>query len=181
MAIQQIILLFMVIIGGFAVLGSYVLGVKNYKGRTSLLWGGIPHSIRPAYTVSMLLAASGYFFFVYPILFSVEPAAITVFGSAGFNFFFLILAFILIPSAMWMPLTSVYLRSPGVTLRYLIRAILAMVGLASIAMVFAIFTLEPELEGACYYLALAGSTYFAFHTAVLDGIIWSALLPKQAL
>ena len=62
MNIQQVGLLVLMVIGGIAVLGSYVFGVKNQAGGTSLLWGGIPQAIRPVYTVSMLVAATGYFF-----------------------------------------------------------------------------------------------------------------------
>jgi hypothetical protein len=32
-----------------------------------------------------------------------------------------------------------------------------------------------ERSGAAYWLAVAGGIYFAFHTFVLDAIIWAAL------
>lgn len=177
MNMEQIGLLVFIVIGGTAVLGSYVFGVKNQPGGTSLLWGGIPHRIRPAYTVSMLLAAAGYFFVIYPVLFSMDPSSVKIFGSMSYGLFFIIFALILIPSAMWMPLTSIYVKNPISLLKLVIRIVLALVGIASIAMVWALLTLQPDLEGAVRFLAIAGSMYFSFHTAILDGVFWSALMP----
>ncbi|MDD5604411.1 MAG: hypothetical protein RBR99_05705 [Dehalococcoidales bacterium] len=177
MNIQQVGLLVLMVIGGIAVLGSYVFGVKNQAGGTSLLWGGIPQAIRPVYTVSMLVAATGYFFVIYHVLFNLQPSAVKIFESLDYNVFFVVLALILIPSALWMPLTSVYVKSRSTTLKFSIRIVLAVVGIASIAMAWALITLQPQSEGVFRYLAIYGSIYFAFHTAVLDGVVWSVLMP----
>lgn len=174
---QQIGLLVLIVIGGISVLGSYVFGIRNQAGGTSLLWGGIPRAIRPVYTVSMLVAAAGYFFVIYHVLFNLEPSSVKIFEVLGYNLFFVIFALILVPSALWMPLTSVYVKSNSATLKCSIRIVLAVVGLASIAMVWALATLDPQPEGIFKYLAIYGSAYFAFHTAVLDGVFWSALMP----
>ena len=47
------------VVGGTAVLGSYWLGLAGDPEAGTKLWGGVPESIRPAYTVSMLLAIAG--------------------------------------------------------------------------------------------------------------------------
>jgi hypothetical protein len=49
------------VIGGTAVLASYVVGLGAVPG--DALWGGVPESLRPLYTVNMFLAAAGYFLF----------------------------------------------------------------------------------------------------------------------
>jgi hypothetical protein len=49
------------------------------------------------------------------------------------------------------------------------------VGLASASLVWALLSLQTKTPGIAYWLAVAGSSYFAFHTLVLDAIIWAAL------
>jgi hypothetical protein len=56
-----------------------------------------------------------------------------------------------------------------------VRSVLALVGIGAIALVWALLTLKTKVPGISYWLAVAGSSYFAFHTAVLDAIIWAAL------
>jgi hypothetical protein len=53
--------------------------------------------------------------------------------------------------------------------------VLAIVGLASIALLWALLVLQPKASGVTYWLAVAGSGYFVFHTAVLDAVVWAAL------
>ena len=47
MGTQQIILLIINVIGGAAVIGSYVLGLSGQSGGADVLWGGVPTGIRP--------------------------------------------------------------------------------------------------------------------------------------
>jgi len=175
MEAQQLILLVINIIGGIAVIGSYVFGIRAQSGGANALWGGVPANIRPVYGVSMILSAIGYFAFIYFILFEVVPDEVLIGGQFGFSLFYAIFLVILIPSALWMPLTNVYIGNPSTGIRIGVRTILALVGLASIALVWAILSLETKTPGVPYWLAVAGSGYFAFHTAILDGIIWSVL------
>lgn len=175
MATQHIILLVINIIGGAAVIGSYVLGLNAQGGGANILWGGVPANIRPVYTVSMLLSALGYFAFLYYIFFKINPSEASIAGVFGFGLFYAIFLIILLPSALWMPLTNLYVASPGTGLWVSIRVVLALVGLASIALLWALLSLQTREPGVAYWLAVAGSAYFAFHTAVLDAIIWAAL------
>ena len=63
MVAQQVILLVINVLGGIAVIGSYVLGLNAQSGGANVLWGGVPVGIRPVYTVSMIISAIGYFAF----------------------------------------------------------------------------------------------------------------------
>jgi hypothetical protein len=175
MVTQQIILLVINIIGGAAVVGSYILGLNSSTDGANALWGGVPANIRPVYGFSMILAALGYFAFIYFILFRLVPGEVLIAGRFGFSLFFVIFLLILIPSAFWMPLTNVYLNNPDTGLWIGIRAVLALVGLASISLVWALLSLQSKEPGITYWLAVAGSGYFAFHTAVLDAVVWAAL------
>lgn len=176
MASQQIILLVINIIGGIAVIGSYILGLHNAgPNAANALWGGVPGSMRPVYGASMILAAIGYLAFLYFILARLAPSEVSVAGRFGYGTFYIIFLLILIPSAFWMPLTNLYVGNPGTALWVGIRVVLAVVGLASIALVWALLALKTQNSGVAYWLAVAGSCYFAFHCAVLDAIIWAAL------
>ena len=175
MTTQHIILLIINIIGGAAVIGSYIFGLNAQSGGANVLWGGVPANIRPVYTVSMILSALGYFAFLYYIFFRLDPVQTSIAGISGFTLFYVIFLLILIPSALWMPLTNVYVGNPSTGIWIWIRTVLALVGLASIALVLALITLQGKVPGASYWLAVVGSGYFAFHTAILDAIIWAAL------
>ena len=175
MGTQQIILLVINILGGIAVIGSYVLGLSGQSGGANALWGGIPNNIRTVYAVSMILSALGYFAFIYFILFQLIPSEVVIGGRFGFSLFIAIFLFILIPSAFWMPLTNIYLSNPTSGTWIAIRIVLAIVGIASIALACALISLKTGNHGLAYWLAIVGSGYFAFHTAILDAIIWAAM------
>jgi hypothetical protein len=175
MVIQQIILLIINVIGGIAVIGSYILGFNAQAGSANALWGGVPVNIRPVYGISMILAALGYFAFLYFIFFRLNPSDVKIAGIFNFSLFYAIFLAILISSAFWMPLTNVYVSNPSTGVWIGVRTVLTLVGLASIALVWALLSLQTKVPGISYWLAVAGSGYFAFHTAVLDAIIWAAL------
>jgi hypothetical protein len=175
LATQQIILLIINVIGGAAVIGSYIYGLNAQAGGANVLWGGVPANIRPVYFISMILSALGYFAFLYFILFRLTPSEVSIAGIFSFSLFYAIFLVILIPSAFWMPLTNVYVGNPSTSMWIWIRTVLALVGLASIFLVWALLSLQTKETGIAYWAAVVGSAYFAFHTAILDAIVWAAL------
>ena len=175
MGTQQIILLVINIIGGVAVIGSYVFGLSSQTGGASALWGGVPENIRPVYGISMILSALGYFALLYFILFQLVPGEILISGRFGFSLFYAIFLVILIPSALWMPLTNIYIGNYSTGIWIGIRTVLVLVGLASIALVWALLSLQTRVPSVPYWLSVVGSGYFAFHTTILDAIVWAAL------
>ncbi len=179
MAIEHIIFLIIIVTGGLAVLGSYVWGLKKYPGSSNPLWGGVPAKYRSKYTASMLIAVLGYFLFVYYLFFQINPAEVSIAGIFDFSVFYFIFLLILIPSAFWMPLTSYYVQKPNRRTWNQIRAVLAVVGLASMALVWALYSIETESFEVLHRLAVIGAVYFTFHTLILDAIIWIALFNKD--
>jgi hypothetical protein len=175
MRTEHIILLIINVLGGVAVLVSYVIGLRGQSGGANVLWGSVPESVRPVYTVSMILSALGYFAFLYYIFFRLDPSQVNIAGVAGFTLLYVIFLFMLVPSAFWMPLTNAYVGNPNTGIWVWVRVVLAMVGLASIALFCSILTMQGKVPGVAYWLAIVGSGYFAFHTAVLDAIVWAAL------
>jgi hypothetical protein len=175
MPVPQLILLIINIIGGIAVIGSYVLGLRSQAGGAAVLWGGVPESIRPVYTVSMVLAALGYFAFLYYTVIRLRPDEVIIYGRFGFAIFYLIFLAVLLPSAFWMPLTNLYVSQSAGALWASIRLVLILVGLGSLALLLALVTIQGKSPGTSHWLAVVGSGYFAFHTLVLDALIWPAL------
>jgi hypothetical protein len=171
MGTPQIILLIINIIGGAAVILSYIYGLKGQAGGANVLWGNVSEGIRPLYFVSMIISALGYFAFIYYILFRIDPDI----SNVNYYLFYIIFLVILGASAFWMPLTNMFVSNGGTGLWIAIRSVLALVGLGAISLVWALVALHPATRGTAYWLAVAGASYFAFHTAILDGIVWAAL------
>jgi hypothetical protein len=171
MGTQQIILLIINIMGGAAVMLSYVYGLKEQTGGANVLWGGVPQGIRPVYTVSMIISALGYFAFIFYILLRADP----VDSNFSYSLYWVIFIVILGASAFWMPLTNMYVNNGGTGLWIAIRGVLALVGLGSIALVWVLLGVHTNAHGTAWWLAVVGACYFAFHTAILDAIVWAAL------
>lgn len=171
---EKLAVLLINVVGGIAVIVSYILGLRGASG-TETLWGGVPEVMRPIYTASMVLSAIGYFAILNLLLLRMNPENVTVGSRFAYSIFYPIFALILIPSAIWMPLTNVYVDSPGTGAWVGIRVVLFLVGLASVALTWALFTIRPGNRGKVYRAAVVGSCYFAFHTFVLDAILWAAL------
>jgi len=180
MAPQQIILLIINTIGGGAVLGSYVYILKSTPNSADALWGGVPSWLRPVYTASMVLSALGYFAFLYFILFRLVPEDVVITNRFGFSLFHIVFLGILVPSALWMPLTSAWVANPSTILWIAVRTVLFLVGLFSCVLVWALLSLQSRDPGFPFWLAVAGSAYFAFHTAVLDMLLWPLLFRIQS-
>jgi hypothetical protein len=181
MELEQIILLVINVIGGIAILGSYVLGIRGKPGAADRLWGGVPQKIRPVYYVSMLLSAIGYFFFIYFLLFEVIPDSVVIADSLGYWIFYIIFIGMLGFSALWMPLTNKMANEPKKSTWFWVRTVLVMVGLFSCALYWAILSIQEGNQGTMFCLAAVGSGYFAFHTTVLDMLIWPMLWGKGNL
>ncbi len=169
---QQWILVAIYVVGGILVLGSYVQGLMAHPENRNALWGSVPNSVQPLYTVSMILAALGYFAFTYFVLFRIDAAEVRVADRFGFWVFYVIYLLILLPSALWMPLTYAAIDRHSMGLYWAIRVVLAVVGLGSLALLAALLSLRTGGSSYAYWLAVAGSAAFCLQTAVLDALVW---------
>jgi hypothetical protein len=164
------------LLGGAAVLGSYAHGLADGATRGAL-WGGVPESLRPLYTLSMGLATAGYFAFSFYVFFRLDPARTRVAGGFGFRTFHLLYALILLPSALWLPLTAQMLAAPSGALWLAIRGVLGLVALGSLGLLMALASAQPVSARSARGVALAGALAFAIQTAVLDALVWPAFFP----
>ena len=156
------------------VLGSYAISLATHPAASQVLWGGVPESIRPLYTASMFLAASGYLAFTHFILFRLDSSATQVAGCFGFWVFNALYAAILFPSALWMPFTFWAIGHPSPISLWSVRAVLAVVGLASLSLFAALLKVSPRQPAWAHRLALIGGAAFCLQTALMDAVLWSA-------
>jgi hypothetical protein len=138
------------------------------------LWGGVPEAIRPAYTAGMLLAAAGYFAFTYFILFRMDPEKVKVFGCCDARIFHLLYLGILIPSALWMPLTFWAVENPSVIAVSVVRGVLILVAVFSLGLLAALLGTKPREPAWAHALAVIGAASFCIQTVILDAIVWGA-------
>jgi hypothetical protein len=174
---QKLLMLGIHVAGGVAVLGSYAWGLGSHPELRSEVWGGVPEALKPLYTVSMWTAAAGYFAFSGFFLLAVDPDTAQIAGRPRFPLLNALYALVLVPSALWMPLTFAMLESPGPGLWLAIRVVLAVVGVGSLGLLAALLALRPREPALGYVLAIAGLAAFSFQTAILDALVWPAFFP----
>jgi hypothetical protein len=165
------------ILGGSAVLASYAHGIASNPLTRGEVWGGVPDSLRPVYTASMLLAAAGYFAFSHFVFFRLDPEKVRIGSRIGFGAFNVLYALILIPSALWMPLTFAMLEAPSDELWWTIRLTLGLVGVGSLGLLTALLRVHSPGATGARWVAVIGSVAFCFQTAILDALVWPYFFP----
>jgi len=160
------------VVGGVAVLASYAYCLVTHP-LPSEFWGGVPQGLRPVYTVNMFLAAAGYLVFTYFLMFRL-PIVSEHGAWSGVGTFNMLYVLILLPSALWMPLTLEMLSSPSVGLWWIIRLTLIAVGVGSVGMLMGLVAVRRRSPSLPHMLAVAGSVPFCIQTAILDALVWPA-------
>jgi len=175
----KIIIGIIVILGGIAVVGSYILGAVKNPDSASALWGGVSKKVIPYYVLGMIFSAIAFLATAYYLFFKVDAASVKILGFLDFRFFLFIYLLILVPSALWMPLTIKMVQNPGAGTAYGIRIVLILVAIGSFLMFVSLLTLMPKVLDWSFYLAVIGSGLFFLHTAVLDATLWTILFFRK--
>lgn len=166
-------------VGGAAVLYSYYAGMVGTGAVGAALWGGVPDSLRGLYTANMFLAAAGYFLFTPYLIFRVAPDAIASGEHARLARIGLYYALVLLPSALWLPLTAQVIAEPSTAAWLTVRVDLLLVAAGAIGLLAE--TLVSRPRGAwSRRLAILGLLPFCLQVAVLDALIWPAYFPAAA-
>lgn len=174
---QQRALAWLNVVGGLAVVSSYAVELAVHPEARQALWGGVPAAMQPLYTASMLLAAVGYFPFTVFLVFRVSPEQVRIAGRFGFHWFIALYALILVPSALWMPLTFRIIAHWDPILWLAMRSVLLLVACGSAGLLAGLLLLTPRPPALLYRLAIAGAAAFCMQTVVLDAVIWPAFFP----
>jgi hypothetical protein len=164
-------LIWIILIGGSGVVASYVHGFVAQPSALSQLWDVVPEALRAPYGVSIALATASFFVYT-AFLLRVDSNRAKVGDRWGYASFLWLYLLILIPSALYVPLGVAMVHRPSSGLWIAIRLVLVLVALGAWGLEVALATMRPREPAALYWLAVAGSAIFAFHTTILDAIAW---------
>ncbi len=164
------------VVGGAAVLGSYIYGFSAYPDSVDALWGGVPEGLIGVYSGNMLLAASGYLLMFAFLLLKVPSDARTSNGGLLFERLNSLYFLILLCSALWMPLSFALLKAPNIDLWWSIRAVLLGTGISSLLVGYEVYRHASE-RGRFLTITLIAYGFFCLQTAVLDALIWPWYFP----
>lgn len=170
-------LLLLNVLGGIAVLGSYVAAFSGSSDFKDGLWGGVPESLRSLYTVNMLLAAAGYFPFTWLFVRATTPREFRATTGISYSLLFVLYALVLIPSALWLPMTARMIAAPDAELWFAIRLVLAAVGIGATGLLLLAFGYARKRRDATSWAAAIGTLPFFLQTAILDALVWPAYYP----
>jgi hypothetical protein len=164
--------------GGIAVLASYVYGMGD-PVFTGGMWGGVPDALRLLYTVSMLLAAAGYFPMTAYVLLRLWKRDASIAGL-GFAPITVCYGMFLIASALWVPFTLAFLNAPSSAAWLAVRGVLFIAALGSIGVLASLFVAQPRDRGSFWKLAVASCLLFCNQTVLLDALVWPYFFPTAA-
>jgi hypothetical protein len=122
------------------------------------------------------MTAVGHFPFTQHFLLRPDPETARL-GGMGYSTVIGLYALVLIPSALWMPMTYRMIAHPDPALWVAIRVVLLAVAIGSVGLLWVLFRTTPDHRVAAR-LAMAGAVAFCFQTAVLDAFIWPAYFPR---
>lgn len=164
-------LLLLIGLGGTAVLASYYLAFVWSPASVDRLWGGLPSDWRGFYTVNMWLAAIGFFPMTWLLGWKTPLDAFA--DWTGFRWRTMSFAYtaILVPSALWLPLTALYIENPSPFLWIAIRLVLFLVG-GGASVLGAMLVRRARRGPGLAWWAVISFFFFWLQTMVLDALIW---------
>ena len=165
------------LVGGIAVLASYVQGMASPHASNGGIWGGVPEAARGLYTISMFTAATGYFPFTWLFAFGCDGER-TRFAGRSLHLVTLCYGLVLLPSALWMPLTDAYLDAPSDGGWAAIVVVLVLAAAGSLGLLVSLLRMDPPAGRVARGIAIAGCVAFCFQTVVLDAVVWTLLFPR---
>ena len=163
------------VVGGAAVLGSYAHGLLTHADAVEVLWGDTAQPIIDAYTQTMLAAAFGYFPFTY--LWLRYGPELCIGDRPAMPIVTALYALVLIPSALWMPLTFEAEHSGSLAIYIAMRVVLLLVAAGSLGLFIVLFRARPRVSHALFVAAVVGMGAFFLQTAILDAFVWPVLVP----
>lgn len=163
--------LFINLLGGIAVLGSYAWGLSGHPGEAELLWGNLPQNWRGIYTANMGPAALGYLTFTAYLLLA-NPQELVFRGERALPLFQINYGLFLVTAALWMPLCWIAMGEGGEWLLLPIQGVLLVTGLSSGIFLYLLSKLEDAPRPRLRKAAIVGASFLFLQCAVLDALLW---------
>ena len=169
------------IIGGIIVLGGYAFTLVSNPETRNDLWGGIPESWKPLYTLSMFTSAFGYLYATYYCAFKGGLDAQFFWGKYKASIMTIFIAIFLFSSSFWIHSTFSYIDSPTQNQWLLIQVELYATAFALILFTLGLASAKGVENKLNHKIAVIGSALITFHCLILDAIIWTSKFPKYHL
>ncbi|MFT5679209.1 MAG: hypothetical protein ACI8RZ_000113 [Myxococcota bacterium] len=167
----RLILLIINLIGGIAVLGSYVIGIVDHPEQVDLLWGTLPAGVRGVYTANMFPAAIGYLV-SFGWLIAAAPDRLRLAGRPALPILSAVYAVFLASSTAWMPLCWQAIDQSDSSLLPVIQVVLALAGVASVGLLVVLARLTDPPRPRWHRAAIIGLGFLVLQCAILDALIW---------
>lgn len=163
--------LFVNLVGGVGVLGSYGQGLLAHPGQGARLWGELPATLVPLYAGVMPFAAAGYLVTMAFLL--LAPAnSLSLGGRPALPRFATVTALFLLASSLWMPLCWQALDQADAGLLWPIQLVLLVAGAAALINLWMLIRLAPTARPTLHKAAIAGSAALVVQCAILDALVW---------
>ena len=159
------------LVGGIAVLGSYVYGLASHPGQGAMLWGAVPESVRGPYTAMMFPAALGYLT-MFSFLMTAETEYLEEHLWGGLGRFNLMVALFLLSAASWMPACWYGIDKGLAWMVWPIQGVLAVTGLTAVFFVWQLLQLPQTPRPRFRMAAVIGAGFLSIQCTLIDGLIW---------
>ena len=179
MSTQQVLFLTINLIGGLAVLGSYIIGLGMFPEYREALWGEVRGNLRTGILISMIFAALGYLAFCYVALF--QNGLEDFNKSDWFNSYTIsiLVGIFLISATFWLPSAIAYLHFSNTYWLVICIASLWSTAISLAVLLGIVITSDVKIiSSASHYVAIIGIGLITFHCLVFDAIIWSIKFTK---
>ena len=167
------------IIGGIAVLGGYVYALLAHPILRGQIWGGVPEAWRRWITTSMFIAAIGYCFAMYYLIFNEGLNLKYFWGKVDATIMRVLLILFLLTAAFWIHSTFSYLELPNSNSWHLIRFELWVTALSILLMTIGLATATGVQQSLLFNFYVLGLGLISFHCLVLDAILWISKFPRS--
>ena len=166
------------IIGGVAVLSSYIATLVLYTDQRSDFWGGLNTNQQKFFVWSMFFAALGYLIFFYWVIFRLESGLIIGTSSLHAHLPTILCGIFLFFSTLWMPTTSLFLQTGNNLWWYLAVAILWVVSISLLLLLLIALVNHGNNRSWVSILGMVGLMYLVVHCTLFDAIIWVSKFTK---
>jgi len=168
-----------VFILGPMVLASYAIGLRRMDDPIAL-WGGIHESWRTLNVVCMFVSALGFLIVFQQLLFGWEVSVVESVGwpwsgdvvDGGHQRLLLAFLLVLIPSMLWLELTSIHIRSDSAWTQWAVIACLWLVVAGNVLLILFGWNAWQSGDSGTSILPLVGASMLAIQVIINDGILW---------
>ena len=167
------------IIGGLSVLGGYLYALLAHPILRGQLWGGVPEAWRTWITTSMFIAAIGYCFAMYYLIFNEGLNLKYFWGKYEASIMRTFLILFLVSASMWIHSTFNYLELPNANSWNMIRIELWCTALSILFMTVGLATAKGIKNTKVHKLSVVGLGIISFHCLVFDAILWTSNFPTD--